>query len=214
MADASRARVVGRLCRSQARVSGRGGGRRGASPTPCRLVNELGDVVHRLCSPDGERSGQVGWAPGHLGVDPNHAEVLEQERPDLVETMPGDDRDHDGRVLETGQLPEGGELLVHAADLVGLSGHRQRRQAHGEGVLVCAETCFPRADERYPSGGQQLVQLGGLLDARGFAEIDHKETPIGRLQGVWPAMAQGAAPRPAAGRSAGRQCPRSTEAMG
>ena len=85
----------------------------GVAKPGCKLfVDELGDVVHRLFSPDGERSGQVGRVPGHLGVDPDHAEVLEQERPDLVETMPADDRNDDGRVPPTGQLPEGGKLVA------------------------------------------------------------------------------------------------------
>src|SRR5687767_6331597 len=49
------------------------------------LVDEGGDIAHRLAALYGEGPGHVGWLAGDLRVHAHDAEVLEQERAELIE---------------------------------------------------------------------------------------------------------------------------------
>jgi hypothetical protein len=48
------------------------------------LVDQGGDVLDGLAVADGEGAAEVGRLAGDLGVDPDHAQVLEEEGADVL----------------------------------------------------------------------------------------------------------------------------------
>src|SRR6266545_4254002 len=86
------------------------------------LVDEARDVLHGLTAPEREGPVPVGRAARRLGVDAHEAEVPEEARTDLPETLPAARRHGESRIGEPGEVQEGPQLglrIAEAVDLVG-----------------------------------------------------------------------------------------------
>src|ERR1700694_2634296 len=92
------------------------------------LVHESCDVADRLATAQREGPLLIHGPPRGVGIDAHDAEIAEEPRPDLTQTLPSDCGNREDGVTQSRQFAKRLEFRLNVGDAVGLVRKNQRRK--------------------------------------------------------------------------------------